>query len=78
MFVGSLALAVFHIVRGRRRGDDLRTMVADSRLLMLGIPLSISLDQSLSSSGHMGSVAVVGTFLVVVSMLWFRLRSKGR
>ena len=78
MFVGMLALAVVHIARGRRRGDDMRAIVADSRLLMLGLPLSISLDQTLSRSGHMGQVAVVGSLLTVLSMLWFRLHQKGR
>jgi hypothetical protein len=60
VFVGSLALAVVHVVRGRRMGHDARTIVADSRLLMLGLPLSVSLDHILSRSGHMGSVAVAG------------------
>jgi hypothetical protein len=78
VFVGSLALAVVHIVRGRRRGDDVRTIVADSRLLMLGLPLSISLDHTLSRSEHMGNVAVAGSLLTFLSMLWFRLHPRGR
>ena len=76
MFVGSLALLAVYVVRGRRRGDGPSRILADS--LLIGIPLSISLDHSISSSETLGSVALVGTVLVFLGAIWKLVRSKRR
>jgi hypothetical protein len=74
MFIVSIVGVPALVLDGRRNGYGARKIAA--RLLLLGLPLSMSLDHMISGSEHFGIIAVIGSLLAVFGQVWFVIQSK--